>query len=71
MPRPQTRPAPQDRVKITAEIPLQLYAAMQALMERAGVVRNRFIADALEARVRKFGPDLLPEAEVGGSSHAV
>ena len=47
------RPPPEDRVKITAELPLDLYTRLVRFTHDAGVVRNRFLADAIGAHMTR------------------
>jgi hypothetical protein len=48
---------PLDKVKITFTIPLEQYNRMQRLLAQAGVIRNRFLTDAIEDKIVAVNPE--------------
>lgn len=49
MSRPRTRSA--ERVKTTIELSADVHARLSAFLYKHGLVRNRFISDAIEAHL--------------------
>jgi len=63
MPRLRVRPPKAERTKITAEISVELYVRMQGFLEEFGMVRNRFIGDAIEVRLKELCPKYAKETK--------
>ena len=56
MSRPRLRPPKAERVKITAEVNLDLYRRWTEYLQEFGAIRNRFLVEAVERHLREVCP---------------
>ena len=56
-----------ERVRMTVEIDIEQYSRLLRFLEQFGVVRNRFMIDAIDQRLAHLNPSFArPEGKNGG-----